>query len=236
LSYATSSVLNYFILALGFFAGLAVLGVDFSKISIMAGALGVGIGFGLQGVVNNFVSGLILLFERPIHVGDTVEVGNLQGMVRRIGIRASMVHTAEGADIIVPNSQFVSEKVTNWTLSDRLRRVDLPVGINYGANPKKAIELLERVARAHPQALEKPPPRAFFLRYGDSSINFELRVWTDQSNSLTQLTSDLAAAIYDAVLSANMSFPFPQREVRILRDTEDNGAKAGMGQEPKTQA
>ena len=116
LSYAASSLLNYIILALGFVAALGILGVDFSKVSFLAGAFSVGIGFGLQSVVNNFVSGLILLFERPIHVGDTIEVGNLQGMVRRIGIRASVLHTGQGADIIVPNSQLVTEKVTNWTL------------------------------------------------------------------------------------------------------------------------
>ena len=102
-----------------------MLGVDFKNVSVLAGAFGVGIGFGLQSIVNNFVSGLILLFERPIHVGDTVEVGNLQGTVRRIGIRASVIHTGAGADIIVPNSQLITDRVTNWTLSDQLRRVDL---------------------------------------------------------------------------------------------------------------
>ena len=182
LSYAASSLLNYIILALGFVAALGVLGVDFNKVSVLAGAFGVGIGFGLQSIVNNFVSGLILLFERPIHVGDTVEVGNLQGTVRRIGIRASVIHTGSGADIIVPNSQLVTDKVTNWTLSDRLRRVDLPVGVNYGADPKKVIELLEQVGRAHPDVLPEPAPRALFMSYGDSSINFELRVWPSQFN------------------------------------------------------
>ncbi|MGH7795063.1 MAG: mechanosensitive ion channel domain-containing protein [Candidatus Binatia bacterium] len=218
LSYAASSVLNYVILALGFLAGLGVLGVDFTKVSIMAGAFGVGIGFGLQSVVNNFVSGLILLFERPIHIGDTVEVGNLQGTVRRIGIRASVIHTGAGADIIVPNSQLITDKVTNWTFSDRLRRVDLPVGVNYGADPKKVIELLEQVARAHPDVLPDPAPRALFISYGDSSINFELSVWPKQFYLSAQVKSDLATAVYDAVHAAGMSFPRPQREVRLLRD------------------
>lgn len=226
LSYAASSLLNYIILALGFVAGLGVLGADFSKVSILAGAFGVGIGFGLQGVVNNFVSGLILLFERPIHVGDTVEVGNLQGTVRRIGIRASVVHTGQGADIIVPNSQFVTERVTNWTLSDRLRRLDLPVGVNYGAEPKKVIDLLVRVGGAHRQVLKNPAPRAFLLSYGDSSINFEVRVWTDASSSSTEIRSDLASAIYDAVYAEGMSFPFPQREVRLISDHDATAATA----------
>jgi potassium efflux system protein len=220
LSYAASSLLNYIILALGFVAGLGVLGVDFSKVSILAGAFGVGIGFGLQSIVNNFVSGLILLFERPIHVGDTIEVSSLQGIVRRIGIRASVIHTGVGADIIVPNSQLVTDKVTNWTLSDRLRRVDLPIGINYGADPKKVIELLEQAARLHPEVLREPAPRALFMGYGDSAINFELRVWPTHFNQATQVRSDLAAAVYDAVNAAGMSFPFPQREIRLLHDPQ----------------
>jgi len=216
-SYAVSSLLNYAILAVGFVIALGVLGMDLTKMTVLAGAFGVGIGFGLQSVVNNFVSGLILLFERPIHVGDTVQVGSLQGRVRRIGIRASIVRTMQGAEIIVPNAQLITEQVTNWTLSDQLRRLDLPVGVNYGAEPKKVIELLEGVARAHPKVLQEPAPRGLFMSYGDSSINFELRAWTEQANSV-QVHSDLTVAIYDAIYAAGMSFPFPQREVRMLSD------------------
>ena len=232
LSYAASSVLNYIILALGFVVGLGLLGVDFAKVSILAGAFGVGIGFGLQSIVNNFVSGLILLFERPIHVGDTVEVANLQGTVRRIGIRASVIHTAAGADIIVPNSQLITDKVTNWTFSDRLRRVDLPIGVNYGAEPQKVIELLEQVAQAHSDVLAAPAPRAIFVSYGDNSINFELQVWPSRPNLSTQVRNDLASAVYHAVLAAGMSFPLPQREVRLLRDGDD-GASASGGSDKK---
>jgi potassium efflux system protein len=234
LSYAASSLLNYIVIALGFIAGLGVLGVDFKNVSVIAGAFGVGIGFGLQSIVNNFVSGLILLFERPVHVGDTVEVGNLQGTVRRIGIRASVIHTGAGADIIVPNSQLITDRVTNWTLSDNLRRVDLPVGVNYGADPKKVIELLEQVARGHPDVLPQPAPRALFMNYGDSSINFELRVWPRQFNQSTQVKSDLASAVYDAVNQAGMSFPFPQREVRLVRDSDAAPAAAAGDTEKKS--
>ena len=223
ISYATSSLLNYIILALGFIIALGAVGVDFSKVTLLAGAFGVGIGFGLQSVVNNFVSGLILLFERPVHVGDAVQIGNLQGRVRRIGIRASLIHTGAGADIIVPNAQLISEQVTNWTLSDQLRRVDLPVGVNYGAAPKKVIELLEGVAEAHPDVLKNPAPRCLFMSYGDSAINFELRVWADYTN-WQQVQSDLTVAIYDAINAAGMSFPFPQREIRIVSDHEPEPA------------
>jgi potassium efflux system protein len=220
LSYATSRLLHYVILALGFVVALGVLGVDLTKVTVLAGAFGVGIGFGLQQVVNNFVCGMILLFERPIHVGDMIEIGDLLGEVRRIGIRASTVHTRQGADIVVPNSQFITANVTNWTLSDQLRRIELPVGVNYSAPPKQVIEVLEGVARANPRVLRDPPPQALFVGFGNSSINFELRAWTDEFQQWRQVLSELAVAAYDAVHEAGMSFPFPQREVRLLRDPE----------------
>jgi small-conductance mechanosensitive channel len=233
LSYALSSLLHYFILAIGFVVGLGVLGVDLTKITVLASAFGVGIGFGLQSVVNNFVSGLILLFEQPIHVGDTVEVGDLLGQVKRIGIRASTVRTWQGADIIVPNSQLISDKVTNWTLSDQLRRIDLPVGVNYSAPPQEVIKVLERVAAANPRVLKHPAPQGLFVGYGDSSINFELRAWTDQFDTWYQTRSELAVALYKAVYEAGMTFPFPQREVRLLRDPEAGStlvASSGVSQ------
>ena len=130
ISYAISSLLNYVIIALGLLLALGALGLDLTKVTILAGAFGVGIGFGLQSIVNNFVSGLILLFERPVHVGDIVEVGTTSGEVARIGIRASTLRTWQGAEVIVPNAQLVTERVTNWTLSDRTRRIDLRVGVD----------------------------------------------------------------------------------------------------------
>jgi potassium efflux system protein len=219
-AYASSRLLHYTILALGFVVGLGVLGIDLSKVSVIAGAFGVGIGFGLQSVVNNFVCGLILLFERPIHVGDTIEVGELLGDVRRIGFRASTVRVRNGADIIIPNAQFITANVTNWTLSDQLRRIELPVGVNYGAAPKAVIELLVKTAQAHSAILKNPSPSGIFMGYGDSSINFELRAWTDQFRNWRVVRSDLASAVYDAVRAAGMSFPFPQREVRVLGDSK----------------
>jgi potassium efflux system protein len=127
------------------------------------------------------------------------------------------VRTMQGAEIIVPNAQLITEQVTNWTLSDQLRRLDLPVGLSYGAEPKKVIELLESVARAHPKVLQEPAPRGLFMSYGDSSINFEVRAWTLQANTV-QVHSDLTVAVYEAVYAAGISFPFPQRDVRVLSD------------------
>jgi len=218
MSYAISSLLNYVIIALGFVLALGALGLDLTRVTVLAGALGVGIGFGLQSVVNNFVSGLILLFERPIHVGDIVEVGNLTGEVVRIGIRASIVRTGNGAEIIVPNAQLVTERVTNWTLSDRTRRIDLPVGVDYGSPPDKVIEVLEAVARGHPQIMQNPAPQAVFTAFGDSAIAFELRAWTNRFDRWPKVRTELAAAVYAALQAQGMVMPFPQREVRVLHD------------------
>lgn len=225
ISYAISSLLNYAILALGFLLGLGVLGLDLTKATILVGAFSVGIGFGLQSVVNNFVSGLILLFERPIHVGDIVEIGDLLGEVSRIGIRASTVRTWRGAEIIVPNAQLVTERVTNWTLSDRRRRIDLPVGVGYGSPPEKVVEVLEAVARAHPQILKDPAPQAVFIAFAESAINFELRAWTNRFERWPTIQTELAVALYAALHAAGMTFPFPQREVRVLNDAPAGSAK-----------
>ena len=158
----------------------------------------------------------------------------LHGDVLRIGIRASTVRTGQGAEIIVPNAQFVSERLINWTLSDRLRRIDLPLGVNYGASPAKVIELLEAVARAHPGVLHTPAPKAFFTGFGDSAINFELYAWTSQFERWSQIRSELAVAVYDAGYAAGISFPFPQREVRLLREAPAESAAAEGGKGGRT--
>src|SRR5580765_5516001 len=165
MSYALSSLLNYIILTLGFLLAIGALGIDLTKMTVLAGAFGVGLGFGMQSIVNNFVSGLILLFERPIHVGDIIEVGDLVGEVSRIGIRASIVRTYLGAEMIVPNAQLATERVINWTLSDRRRRIDLAVGVDYGSAPDKVVEVLESVARSHPSILKDPVPQAVFIKF-----------------------------------------------------------------------
>ena len=199
---------------------MGLLGINLTRMTVLLGAFGVGIGFGLQVVVNNFVSGLILLFERPIHVDDNIEVGTIQGIVRRIGLRSCVIRTRQGAEVIVPNSQLIADQVTNWTLSDRVRRIDLPVGVSYSAAPQKVIEVIEAVATAHPRILTYPPSPVAFTGFGDSAINYELRAWTDEYLNWPKIQSELAIAVYDAIHVADMSFPFPQREVRMLKDKE----------------
>jgi len=213
---AITATLHYVVWFLGGILALGAAGIDMSKFSLLAGALGVGIGFGLQNVVNNFVSGLILLYERPIQVGDTIEATDgIIGNVRRIGIRSSTVRTWEGAELIVPNANLISEKVTNWTLSDRLRRIDLPVGVAYGTNPKRVIDVLAEAVRAHVDVLADPAPEIFFTGFGDSSLNFVMRFWTGEFSRYLAVRSEVAVSVYDALEVAKIQVPFPQRDLHL---------------------
>lgn len=213
--YALSTVTYYLLLLLVAVAALSAAGIDLNKFTVLTGALGVGLGFGLQNIVNNFVSGLILLFERPIHVGDTVEVGGLVGVVRRIGARSSTVVTFQGAEVIVPNSNLLSNQVINWTLSSQWRRVDVPIRVAYGNDPERVIKLLVGVAESHPGVLLERPPAAFFMGFGDSALNFELRFWSAWQDTWFQLQSDVSVAVAKALREAGIEIPFPQRDLRI---------------------
>ena len=215
LPYAVSTITYYILLLLVALAALSSAGVELNKFTVLTGALGVGLGFGLQNIVNNFVSGLILLFERPIHVGDTVEVGGLVGMVRRIGARSSTVVTHQGAEVIVPNSNLLSNQVINWTLSSQWRRVDVPIRVAYGSDPERVIKLLVGVAESHPGVLLERPPAAFFMGFGDSALNFELRFWSAWQDTWFQLQSDVTVAVAKALREAGIEIPFPQRELHI---------------------
>ena len=175
-SYAISTLLHYVILLVGFLVAIAALGVDMTKFTVLAGAFGVGLGFGLQNIINNFVSGLVLLFERPVNVGDVVQIENDIGVIRRIGIRASIIRLFDSSELIVPNGKLISEKVTNWTLSNRQRRIEVRVGVAYGTDPKRVIELLKRVAAAHPLAAKHPEPQALMTEFGSDSLNFVVQV------------------------------------------------------------
>jgi potassium efflux system protein len=210
-----SAMVRYGLITGGFLLAVAAAGVDLSAFTLLAGALGVGIGFGLQTIVNNFVSGLILMFERPIQVGDVVQVGNLFGRVRHIGVRASMISTFEGADVVVPNANLISNEVVNWTLSDRLRRMEIPVGVAYGTDPARVLGLLEQAAREHPDVLKTPPPQALFLRFGDSSLDFVLRFWTLNIDEYVRIQSEVSIRIYGILQAADIRIPFPQRDLHL---------------------
>jgi small-conductance mechanosensitive channel len=213
--YALTTTVHYAVLLLGFLLAISAAGVDLNRVSLLAGAFGVGIGFGLQNVVNNFVSGLILLYERPVQLGDMVEVGGTTGEVRRIGIRSSTIRTPQGAEVIVPNSNLISDRVVNWTFSDRRRRVDVKVGVAYGTDPERVIGLLEGVARGHPDVLEEPAPQALFVGFGESSLDFELRAWTPLFDTWVGTQSDLTLRVARVLGEAGIEIPFPQRDLHL---------------------
>jgi potassium-dependent mechanosensitive channel len=212
LPYALSTVLHYSLLLVGFLAALAAAGFELDRFALLAGAFGVGIGFGLQNVVNNFVSGLILLFERPIQVGDTVDIGQLSGEIRRIGIRSSTLRTGAGAEVILPNAMLIADPVTNWTLTDRMRRIDIAVGVAYGTDPEQVVTLLRNAAAAHAMVVEAPAPVAVAVGFGAAVVNFELRAWTDRFEQWETIRSELAVAINKSFVEAGIGIPaLPRR-------------------------
>jgi len=212
-------LINYAIVGIGFLLALSVAGFDLTRLTIIAGALSVGIGFGLQNVVNNFVSGLILAFERPVQIGDTIEVGRNTGEVRRIGIRSSTIRTAQGAEVIVPNGNLIANEVVNWTLSDRDQRLSLKVGVAYGNDPARIIELLRTTVLAHPKVRTDHPPVITFDGFGESSLDFTVRYWGTIDDSLS-VGSEVATAIYQVLTAAGIDIPAPRRDVRVMTMTD----------------
>jgi small-conductance mechanosensitive channel len=227
-----SMMVNYGVITIAFLIALAAAGFELGKLAIVAGALSVGIGFGLQAIVNNFVAGLILAFERPVQVGDTIEVGALLGRVTRIGVRASTLRTYDGSEVIVPNSEFISGQVVNWTLSDVTKRQHVPVGVAYGSDPEQVIRLLVEVAKNNPLVLPEPEPFVIFQGFGDSSLNFELRAWCAFNDGLTVLTQ-LNIGINRTLAEHGIEIPFPQRDLHLRSvDSEAGSALAGTGRGP----
>jgi small-conductance mechanosensitive channel len=218
-------MVRYGIFTIAFLLGLAAAGIELGKFTILAGAVGIGVGFGMQNIINNFVSGLILAFERPIQPGDTVEMGTLFGRVRKIGVRASVVRTYTGAEVIVPNGNLISQEVINWTLSDPHRRLELPIGVAYGTDPHKVIEVLKKVAYAHPAVLEAPEPDVAFRGFGNSSLDFELRAWIGSFDETVIVRTDLNLGICDALAEAGIEIPFPQRDLHLRSVDASIGAR-----------
>ncbi|MBA3968479.1 MAG: mechanosensitive ion channel [Gemmatimonadetes bacterium] len=210
-----STLLHYLLLTLGVLFALGALGVELQNFAIIAGALGVGIGFGLQNVVNNFVSGLILLFERPVRVGDIVVVGGEWGTIKKIGLRSTIVVTFDQSEMIVPNGDLVSEKVTNWTLSNPITRVVLPVGVAYGSDVQRVLQILREAAAAHPGVLAEPAPQALFVAFGDSALDFELRVWVKELLLRPEVKSTVLAEVDHRFRAAGIEIPFPQRDLHL---------------------
>jgi len=220
-------LVHYAILTIGFVIMLRVLGFQLNQLTILGGALGVGIGFGLQAIVNNFASGLILLFERPIKVGDTIQIGSEIGEVKNLGLRATIIQTFDNAEIVVPNSDLVTGQVTNWTLGERKVRIRVPVGVAYGSDVAQVMEILLACGKEHPLVLSSPQPTAFFLAFGSSSLDFELRVWLSEFLTKVQVLSELNQNIERALAKAKIEIPFPQSDLHLR--SVDEAAAARMG-------
>lgn len=217
---AVGTIIRYVIVLVGLMIILQTVGIDLSTLTILAGALGVGIGFGLQNITNNFVSGLVILFERPIKVGDRIEVGDVAGDVINISMRATTIVTNDNISIIVPNSEFISSRVINWSHHDRKVRFKIPVAVSYKEDPEKVRDVIVDVAKKCEGVLAEPEPIVRFSEYGDSALVFSLRVWT--SEYITKpgaFRSILYFEIFKRFRQEGIEIPFPQRDIHI-KNTE----------------
>ena len=218
-----STIIQYLLIIIGSLLIIQNSGINLGSLNLLAGALGVGIGFGLQNIANNFISGLIILFERPIKIGDRIEVGSISGDVIRISSRATTVNTNDNISIIIPNSELVNQKVINWSHNDRRIRFHVPVGVSYNENPAKIKEILLKVAEDHGDILKRPAPDVLFTEYGDSSLNFDLMVWTNTYiDRPIILKSQLYYKIFEKFKEHNVEIPFPQRDLHLRSGWPNN--------------
>ena len=208
-------ILHYIIMLLGVFIAIQQVGVDLTTLAAISAVLMVGIGLGLQNITSNFISALILLFERPVQVGDFVEVGGVQGRIRAIKTRSSIVETLDNVSIIVPNSNFITDSVTNWSYRDSKVRIHVSVGVSYGSDVDLVEDTLLQVGRGHQEVLLNPEPAIQFLEFGDSSLNFDLLVWINDASRQYFIRSDLNFAVVKAFREQGITIAYPQRDLHI---------------------
>lgn len=216
---AIAIVIKYALISIGALVLLQIWGLDISSLTILASALGVGIGFGFQDIAKNFGSGLVLVFERPIQVGDFVEVGDFKGVVERIGARRTELRTLDHVSILIPNSRFLEKEVINWSHGNPLSRLHIPVGVAYSVDPKTVQAALIEVAQNHPDVLRTPLPQVWFTGFGESALKFELLVWTREPSRQYILKSELNYRIYEALQQRQIEIPFPQRDLHLRSGT-----------------
>ena len=216
LQYGLSRIFGYTLIAIGFYVAFQAVGFDLSSLAIVAASVGVGVGFGLQNIINNFVSGIIILAERPISIGDRIEVAGVAGRVTKIQLRSTTVVTNDNITMIVPNADFISNTVTNWSHGDPKVRIRVPVGVAYGSDLKLLQQLLLEAAGEHPKALRDPSPVVLFNEFGDSSLNFELGVWTQEMTATPiHFTSEMNFIIEQKLRENDIEIPFPQRDLHV---------------------
>jgi small-conductance mechanosensitive channel len=206
---------KYTLLLLGTVVVLQLWGIDLSSIALIASGLGIGVGLGLQGLVKDFVSGLVLVFERPVQVGDFVDFGEVKGTVARIGSRSTEIRTLDSVSIIVPNSRFLESEVINWSHGNPVSRIRLPVGVAYSADPQAVRSALLEACQSNQEILTTPAPQVFFLGFGDNAFNFQLLVWIAQPSRQLVIKSDLYFAIEACLRQHGIEIPFPQRDLHI---------------------
>lgn len=223
------TIVKYILIVAGIFSILQTNGIDLSAFGVLAGAIGVGIGFGLQNITNNFISGLIILFEQPIKVGDRIEVGDVNGDVVKISSRSTTVITNDNISIIVPNSKFIDTEVINWSHNEYRIRFNFPVGVSYKEDPQHVRKILIEIADAHEGVLKIPAPDVLLDSYGDNSINFNLRVWTSSYvNKPRVLRSELYYEVFRRFGAEKIEIPFPQRDIHLKSGFENLGNKSNF--------
>ncbi|MDD4618745.1 MAG: mechanosensitive ion channel [Bacteroidales bacterium] len=215
---SVGKIIQYILIVVGFIVIFQTTGIDLSALGVLVGALGVGIGFGLQGITNNFISGLIILFERPVKVGDRVEIEGLEGNIIKVSGRATTILTNDNIAVIVPNSDLINKRVVNWSHNNRRVRITVPVGVSYKEDPLVVQKILVEVAKKNKGVMESPEPYVRFDEYADSSLNFSLLVWSrDFSDKPRILKSELYYAIFAEFKKQGVEIPFPQRDIHIIQ-------------------
>ena len=224
---------HYFLVGLGVIIAVQSIGLNLTSLAVVFGLLSVGVGFGLQNVAANFVSGLIILFERPIKIGDRITIGDVWGDVVNISLRATLIRTVDNIAIIVPNSEFISSQVINWSHGDPKVRVHIPVGVAYGSDVPLVTKSLLEVAKNHPEVMDDPAPRVWFTEFGDSSLNFELLAWTVDPKRRPDIISDLNKGIDEIFRKNNVVIPFPQRDLHVRSSVPIQAWSQDKGEEGK---
>lgn len=232
---SVTTITGYILILIGLALSISALGLNLASLALIGGGLSVGIGLGLQDIVANFISGIVLLFEQSLRPGDVIELNGQLGTVEKLNIRSTVIRTNDNVEVVVPNQFFLNTEVRTFTKTDRMARLLLPVGASYESDPKQVSQLLLQACQNHPAVLKNPAPHVFFRAFGESSLNFELAIWTDQPQRASFIKGELYFAIWDALKAAGIEIPFPQRDLH-LRTGWDKVASAARAEAQEADA